>query len=346
MEPYEKFYSGACRKEMHRVFTRLIKAIKDDDFNELDDILTVDCIADFSTYGHLVGLDEIKQNMKWPGPSLEISKARIFNFVARSQGHIGQQIAYVQYIVAKDDGINLYPFLYGGEFSNSFVYIDHQWKINRIRFDLCYECGNNLFVQGHWHLMDYQKYDGHAPMINPELDNPWYVIGNDQEGQSDEEQVFELMSKYAYAFDHGDFNFLKTFTTNNFFINGSSKRKNAEDSLEEGDFLGHRAVSDFLRDKFHKEARMMHACRMQNIVIDGNKAIAFMPRSEEHRLKNRLLNRQNIHSLYSTALHYIYAIKEGADWKMYKYRIEPLSQQIQLNDSDICFDEHVLGEVK
>ena len=137
MDPYDKFYTGACRKEMHKVFTRLIGAIRDDSFDALDTILTADCVIDCSTYGHHEGIEAIKQHMKWPGPALEVSKARIFNFVARSQGNRGQQSAYVQYIVAKDDGINLFPFLYGGEFANSFRYENGQWKIERMRFDLC-----------------------------------------------------------------------------------------------------------------------------------------------------------------------------------------------------------------
>lgn len=342
-EKYQKFYSGEVRKAIHTCFCRFIECFRNNTFDNLDELCAKDCIVDFTTIGHVEGLENLKKAFLWPGPCTPISKATIWNFVARSQGHKAVQSAYVQYSRAIDDGVNLYPFLYGGEFSNSYIYENGTWKLSHIRYELCYEYGNNRFVYGHWSLMDYQKYNGHSPTINPELDNPWLSIPNDQEMQSDEEQIFELMSKYAYAFDHGDFAFLRTFTTENFFINGSKHRKEAKDIMESGDYLGHREVSDFLRDKFHKEARMMHACRMKDIIIDGNKAVAYMPRAEEHRLKNRVLNRENVHSMFSTAMHYIYAEKDGNNqWKMYKYRIEPVSEQIAVEDDCICFDEYVL----
>lgn len=344
-DKYKDFYTGENRKKIHECFCRLVECFRSDDFNDLNEICTDDCIADFSTIGHVVGIDNLKNAFHWPGPNTSISKSTIWNFVARSDGDKGVQSAYVQSIRAIEDKKDLHPFLYGGEFSSTLIKVNGLWKFSHIRYDLCYEFGNNLFVYGHWKLMDYQKYNGHEPMINPELDNPWYAIPEDEEKQSDEEMVFELMSKYAYAFDHGDFTFLKTFTTDEFFINGSSTRKDASDIMGNGDFLGHREVSDFLRDKFHKEAKMMHSCRMKSIQIKGNKALALMPRSEEHRLKNKMLKRDNIHSMFSTALHFIYAIKnEDGQWKMYKYRIEPLAEQIPIEDNCICFDEYVLGD--
>lgn len=343
-EKYKEFYTGENRRELHKCFCRLIECFRTNTFDDLHELCTDTCIADVSTIGHVEGIENMKKAFNWPGPNTSVSKATIWNFVARSSRDNAVSNAYVQCIRAITDGVNVHPFLFGGEFNNTFIKENGKWKFTHIRYELCYEHGNNRFVYGHWKLIDYQKYSGHQPMINPELDNPWYSIVRDDEKQSDEEQVFELMSKYAYAFDHGDFAFLRTFTTDDFFINGSSRRKEANDIMENGDFLGHRDVSDFLRDKFHKEARMMHSCRMKSIMIKDNKALAVMPRSEEHRLKNKLLNYRNIHSMFSTALHFIYAQK-GSDgqWKMYKYRIEPIAEEIPIYDECICFDEYILG---
>lgn len=341
-DKYKNFYSGENRKAIHELFCRLIECFRSDEFDVLDELCTQDCSSEFTTIGHIDGIDKMKQAFKWPGPYTSVSKATIWNFVARSNGNSAVQTAYIQYTRAIDNDTGFYPFLFGGEFSNTLTKEDGKWKFSNLRFELCYERGNNRFVYGHWDLIDYQKYAGHTPVINPELDNPWYKIV-DEEPQSDEEQIFELMSKYAYAFDHGDFAFLKSFTSDNFFINGSSKRKDATDIMDNGDFLGHREVSDFLRDKFHKEARMIHSCRMKSIEISGNKALALMPRSEEHRLKNIFINKDNVHSMFSTAVHMIYAEKNSEGiWKLYKYRIEPIAEQIPISDDCVCFDEYIL----
>lgn len=345
-EQYESFYSGENRRAMHRAFCKLTEAMRSGCYDCLEEICTADCEADFSTVGHLSGLKELRQRLDWPGPETQVSRAGIWNFVARSDGDKGQQSAYVQYIRAVDDGEELYPFLFGGEFSNSFVREDGVWKMNHIRFDLCYAEGNTLFVRKHWYLMDEAKYCGHEPMINAELDSPWLVIPKDCEPQTDEEEIFELMYRYAFAFDHGDFRFLQSFVTEDFLINGSAHRKDYWSMpLESGDFLGHRSVSDFLRDKYHKEAKMMHACRMKGIEIDGDTAVACMPRGEEHRLKNRWLTRDNVHAVFSTALHFIYAKKTDGQWKMYKYRIEPCEGEIPVADDCLEYHEYLEGGV-
>lgn len=341
-EKYAQFYTGTNRKAMHRLFCGLIECLRKDDLASLNTYLSEDCIIDFSTIGHHEGIQNIKKVLSWPGPKVDASRATIWNFVARSHENYGVSNAYVQAVKTVEDKINVYPFFFGSEIFCEYKKIDRNWKISHIRSDLCYAEGNNLFVKGKWQLMDENKYDGHLPMINPELDNPWYKIKEDDETQSDEEAVFELMSKYAYAFDHGDFTFLRTFVTEDFLINGG-KEKEKDHPLDPGDYLGHRMVSDFLRDKFHKEARMMHSCRMQKIKIDENKALAIMPRSEEHRLKNKKLNKENLHKMFSTAIHYIYAIKEEGTWKMYKYRIIPSEAECDMKDEDVCFDEYVLG---
>lgn len=338
-----EFCSGENRRAMHRAFLMLVEALRTNDFSVLGEICTADCKADFSTVGHLSGIEEMQKKLAWKGPDTNVSRATVWNFTARSSETRGQQTAYVQFIRAIEDGEELYPFLYGGEFANSFVCDNGVWKFSHIRFDLCYEEGNNLFVYPDWKLIDYAKYCGHEPMINAELDNPWLVIPDDCEPQTDEEQIFELMYRYAFAFDHGDFRFLQSFVTEDFFINGSKHRKDYWSApLESGDFLGHRMVSDFLRDKYHKEAKMMHACRMGSIEMHGDTAVAYMPRGEEHRLKNRQLTHENVHSIFSTALHFIYAKKVEGVWKMYKYRIEPISEVIPTWDDCLEYHEYLL----
>lgn len=54
-----------------------------------------------------------------------------------------------------------------------------------------YEDGNNSYVKDKWKLMDYGVFYGHTPMINEELDAPWFAIPIDDEPQSDAEQILK-----------------------------------------------------------------------------------------------------------------------------------------------------------
>jgi hypothetical protein len=345
-EHHTRFYSGQNRQAMHRTFTRLVQALRTDDFSSLPELCTPDCVVDISTVGHLVGIPAIAEGLRWPGPATDISKAGVWNFVARSSGDRGVQTADVQLIRAIDDGNDLHPFLWGLQFSNKFVHIGGRWLISHMRVDLCYEAGNNDFVRPSWNLMNHARYTGHTPMISAEFDNPWRSILVDDEPQTDVEQVFELMYRYAYAFDNGDFDFLLTFVTDDFFINGATAEKpDPHGHLDPGDLVGHREIVDFLKDKFHKEAKMMHACRMGAITIDGDHATAWMPRGEEHRLRNRVLDRHNVHSAFTTAVHKLSAVKIDNEWRLARYRIELASDATPIPDDIVTWDEYLTTEV-
>ena len=342
-EAYQAFYKGENRKAMHKVFCRFIEMLRNDDLSALDDVMTIDCQADLSTVGHLKGIEEIKEKIGWPGPVCNVSKITIWNFVARSNGDHGCMFAYVQCCRAIEEENDIYPFLFGGQFVNSFIKHASKWKIDHIRFDLVYEEGNDLFVKDKWKTINYGLYSGHEPMINAELDSPWRVIPDDEEPQSDAEEIFELMYKYAFVFDNADFEYMHEFVTDDFWINGSGlDLPNPDNPPRAGDFVGLRSVNDFLKSKHKNEAKMIHSCRMGKIVFeDENTAHAYMPRGEEYRLKNHNLDRESIHSMVTTATHHIYAKKINGKWLMYKYRITPELRFDPMNDDEILYDEYI-----
>ncbi|MBR0420770.1 MAG: nuclear transport factor 2 family protein [Erysipelotrichaceae bacterium] len=341
---YQSFYSGNNRREMHRTFCRLIEMLRSDDFADLDDVITNDCKADISMLEHLKGIEEIREKISWPGPYCNVSKITIWNFVARSHEERGQMFAYVQCTRAIETDDEIYPFLFGGQFVNSFVKEDGKWKIDHIRFDLVYEEGNDLFVKDKWTTINYGLYAGHEPMINAELDSPWRVIPEDDEPQCDEEEIFELMYKYAFVFDNADFEFMHTFVTDDFWINGSGQDlPYPDDPPKSGDFPGLRAVNDFLKSKHKNEAKMIHSCRMDRIEYeDENTVHAYMPRAEEYRLKNHQPDKESIHSMVTTAMHHIHAKKIDGHWRMYKYRITPELRFDPMEDDQIRYDEYIL----
>jgi len=294
--------------------------------------------------GHLKGIDEIRNRIGWPGPETNVSKITVWNFVARSQGDQGIMFAYVQCNRAIEEEDAIYPFLFGGQFVNTFSRRDGIWKMDHLRFDLCYEEGNDLFVKDKWTTINYGLYSGHEPMINAELDSPWRVIPEDDEPLSDAEAIFELMYQYAFVFDNADFEYMHEFVTDDFWINGSGEDlPYPDDPPKNGDFPGLRAVNDFLKSKHKNEAKMIHSCRMDRILFeDENTAHAYMPRGEEYRLKNHNPDKESIHSMVTTAMHHIYARKIDGKWRMYKYRITPELRFDPMEDDQIRYDEYIL----
>ncbi len=331
---YDKFYTGENRKEIHRLFCRFLECIRSDDFSDLENICSEDCIAEFSTVGKMAGIPAIARGLKWPGPECNVRKVQIWNFVARSSKEgKGQQCSYVQNCMAIDDGVNLFPFLYGGQFCNSYEKRDGVWKMTHIRFDLAYEFGNNLFVRKKWELMDPAVYNGHWSVINSELDAPWWVIPEDCEPQSDEEQVLELQFEKIFGMDNGDFHLTLRPVVEDHFQNFKPRG-----------YYGKRDYNNFLKGKYHKENRLQHANRMTEVYVDGDTAVAWMPRGEDHRLRNRVYNRINIHSMVSTGGHKVWARKEDGRWKIYRMRTILVPTQFDyLDDSVLHWDEHVVG---
>ena len=98
----EGFYTGENRRQIHQQFVLLIQMIRDRDFTNVRQVLTEGCEIHFSTAGYHKGIENICRALMWPGIPMDIRKAQILNFVARSRGENAVQTAYIQCIEAKD----------------------------------------------------------------------------------------------------------------------------------------------------------------------------------------------------------------------------------------------------
>lgn len=345
---YINFYSGENRKAIYKTFCRLVDSLRTNSFDSFQTIFSHDCIADVSMTGHGKGIGDMIHLLQWPGPEMDIKKITIWNFVARSHGNMAQQSAYVQCIYAKEDGSNVYPFVFGGHFVNSFVRENNLWKIKHLKFDLMYESGNNSYVKDKWTLMDYGIFYGHKPMINAEIDSPWHVIPVDEEPQTAAEQIFECEFKLNFGMDGGDFEIVKqTFAKDVRFMMSEHKNINKYNpSQTDGNYYGKATCSNFLKSKHHKEPRLQHTDSMGDLVIEGNTATAYMFRSEFNRTANCIYTLDNIHSNVYTVLHKNKFIKENGEWKLLEFNYEPILNFVKIADDCLSYDDYVCGGTK
>ena len=343
---YLNYLTGSNRKEIYKIFCGFLECLRTDNFNQLHLYITENCLADFSTVGHMKGVHEIKEKLSWPGPKLDIAKITIWNFASRSKNDRAVQSAYVQCIFAVEDEENVYPFIFGGHFCNDYLKEGNEWKISHIKFDLMYEEGNNSFVRNNWRLMDYGIFCGHTPVISPEFDSPWMAIPVDDEPMSDAEQIFDLQFKKTFGIDSGNFQLVEsTFTDDIYFDFSSHKNNNKYNPTQtDGDYVGKKDVLNFLKAKQHKEARLQHTDCLIDLVFDNdNEATAYMFRSEFHRTKNRIYNKQNIHSNVNTAIHKMQVRKENGEWKICRLGYYPVLEFTSVDDDCLQYDEFICG---
>lgn len=348
LQNYLNYYSGENRKTIYKNFSKLIEALRTDNFDIFDRLFTVDSVADISMTGHHEGIEQIIHGIRWPGPQMDIRKIAIYNFVSRSHNNLSQQSAYVQCIFAQEDDACVYPFVFGGHFVNTYVKENNEWKIQHLKFDLMYESGCNSYVRDKWTLMDYGIFYGHKPMINAEIDSPWYVIPVDDEPQSDMEQIFECEFKLNFGMDGGDFEIVKsTFSKDVRFIMSAHKNVNKYNPTQtDGDYYGAAACCNFLKGKHHKEPRLQHTDTMADIVIHGNEAVAYMFRSEYNRIANRVYTKENIHSSVNTVLHRQLFRKENGEWKLLEFNYQPVLNFEKVDDDCLAYDDYICGGTK
>mgnify|MGYP004632895255 CR=1 FL=1 len=343
---YLNFYTGKNRKEIFRLFCTFIESLRDEDKEKMESCLSPDCIADISMTGHFEGIENVIEGLSWPGPSMDVKRITINSFIARTHATKGQQCAYTQHLYAINSEKDTFPFVFGGQFMNSYEKISGQWKISHIRYDLMFESGNNSYVRDSWKLMDYSILYGHKPMINPELEAPWIVIPENDEPLSDAEAIFELEYRNNIGMDGGCFNLCHEVFHDNVFLNYSSHQNvNKNYSIaSDGDYIGRKNAVNFFKGKQHKEARLQHIVAMAELSINKNTAVAYMIRSEYNRIKNNIYTKETVHTQPLTAIHEIHACKENGTWKMKQMAYYPIMEFMPMDDDCICYDDYICGD--
>ncbi|MBQ9328877.1 MAG: nuclear transport factor 2 family protein [Solobacterium sp.] len=352
VETYVNFYSGENKKQIYRMVDRFCQAVRTGALDELDDMLSDDCVVDVSMVGrNITGSNAIKEAFTWPGEEMDIRKFNIFSYVCRIHENEGRIYFYNQAIVAKDDGVNVFPFTFGGHFAMHVIKADGVWKFKRIKYDLCFEQGNNSFVRGKWKLMNYGQANGHFQSILHYEDSPWITIPVDDEPGDEMEQRFQDEFKTAYSMDMA--------ATDEIYANAAEPvdrshmkkatqvRKNTTKggglSADLGADYSALGLMNFNKEKLHKEARLIHTYVYGSYEDDGHIRVTGNVRSEYNRLYNKVFNRENIHSLILTVFQPRSEINVDGNWLPYDIGFDGRVVFVPIDDDCIRFDPYFCG---
>lgn len=319
-----QYYSDSEKNEIRQIFGAFIYAIQTHNVNALSEVLHENVTANYSTMGSISGAENVAQSIIWQGRPINISNHTICNYVCRHDNGKAQDFACVLTFLAHDNGLRLFPLLYGGMYCNTYIKTASGWKISEIKYDLVYVSGNTSWVKD-WTLIDYKIYAGHPPAINSLFDSPWRVIPKVEYAMTDREKIEEVFFHYAYSVDLGNLDELINICDPN--INMYARQKSN---------YGVRQYTDFIKHIHHKEPAMYHTVKIRSIEIDGNKATLIGDRIEPNRLGTRNLTHSNYNKNFFTTTYYTKFEKRNDDWMISEFQFGYSEYENEWRD-DSCF---------
>ena len=300
-------------EQIKAVFDKFIQALEMFEPERLSSLLAPEASAALSTLGQFDGAAAIVNGLKWNGVRMDVSKQRIFHYVAKITGDIAVQCAYVQALIGVHRGTQLYPFQYGGRYANTYKKTNDGWRITEIKYDHDWACGNSYFVKN-WNLVNYDMLTDIRckQTILSETDAPWRLVPNCEYGSTDEEQVAETFFKYAWCFDTHDFELqITTITEDVAYIAPKLHLK------------GVRELVNYCKGIHHDEPALHHCGKVNMISIDGDEAVMEVCRAEPHKLGGGVLHIDNTHHQFYSAKYTVKLKKLDNVWKIYEIHYKP-----------------------
>lgn len=302
------------RLRIKEVLNQYVEALESDE-SALKSLLTENCILDSTNYGKAEGREAVIEKLRWRGCPLNVSKYKIFNFVAFTKGTEAVSSCVISALVGQEDSDYFHWFQFSGYCLNDYVLEQGEWKISKIRFQLNMLNGNTLFVRHVWGLLDYRYYQGvyEGYPICSEIQNPWIRFDEPDSLGSEKEQVLDAMFRYAWGIDHADFEVYKSCMDESADLSAMGIH-NLRENI------------NFMKFKRFKESNMEHIYKINRVAIDGDKAHVELYRYEPHRLGTQKLHKYNKnYDFYSMEGHYDFVKRPGkypqGGWKMTKNQV-------------------------
>lgn len=170
--------------EISNVFQRFVSAWEDGTVDAIDECMVADPVTNFSMFGPLYSRELLKLRLKEHRKPARRAVFSVENYVCLIEEGSAQQTAYIHGCL--DDGL----YVFAGIFANQLKKGEKGWRLTEVSFDLM---NDNCKTR--------QVGEDGIPAICAELSAPWYVVRNPVNMVSNEEQIKEIIYRYAFALD-------------------------------------------------------------------------------------------------------------------------------------------------
>lgn len=235
LKPLQTFIDFWCRKEKN-----------------LDGCLVDEPFVEANIFGYLYSKEDIERLFNPLTYDLNI---KIYNHVATKKEDNAYQ--YASIIGLFKDKEQAKHLAFGGTFANKLIKDDGEWMLKDIKFNLQFSddvgktylnkdgliyrspgYGDKSFIKN-WMAIDDRIGHNMLPlpnmgerMISPDYDTPWYIVKDSDLKLTQEEQVKELLYKFAYNFDLAAFHAMsEVFTEDVSFKWYEEKFNNRRDTI-------------------------------------------------------------------------------------------------------------------
>lgn len=236
------------------------------------------------------------------------------NYVARIADDIAQQSSIAVCRVAKygeNDSIKTYEF--SAQFSNSWEKTERGWRICELRMDIVEASGDYTEFVENWYFdkMKSGWYLGvHLPVISGELDSPWERIPDAESLLTDEEQILESFSRYAFGIDTASFSNLSAVFSKYLTVN-----------MAPWGAMDRREFMETLKYQRLPSRYWIHPVKAESIDIQGDISIVRLYRMAGHKQRSHplILTKDNVNMEHACARYEIEMRKENGCWKIFKF---------------------------
>ena len=218
---------------VREIFENYIHAWESGDVDQIDNCMIQNPDTDYSMFGPIYGREQLKQRLQERPRKVTLAKFDIENYVCLMENNVAQQSASICGLFADESVTPSEHLAFTGLMVNRFEKREEGWRIVNSKFDLltddtkAYIFGENIKLEekagkgdasftSNWKpvIEELAVYDGAQLFtICAEMDSPWYAIKNRDYIGSDEDQIKEQLSRYAFGVDNNATSLIKDIFT-------------------------------------------------------------------------------------------------------------------------------------
>lgn len=324
MENYELLYSKV---------KDFLKSWESKDVDKLNEIFKSDLICYLSTVVEYIdGSQHSRSGIKnfiLDTPNSDYFHISMYNFVCRYNSSKAQTSFITVGRAINRINEHICSFEFTAEFVISWENVNDEWLGYEMRMQVT-DYHGDLEIFKSWYFEDQKAkwYPGiHLPVIQGELDNPWFVIQNSERIMSDQEQIEEQLYRFAFGEDMLAFNQVEATLSDDFLA-----------EMAPWGIMDKRLFMTAVKHHRTRTLTWAHPLKIKSIELNDNVADVVAYRITGHRQRTRetILDESNYNHEFSCAHYRLRLKKINNIWKLFEFHyylgIQDLGEYI---DSDL-----------